>query len=254
MLHLRSTDVKRKIRGHLRILYSTRNPKLRLYNIPMSLIPHRFLVRIAYPCRYAKNIPRDDDESLLDLAETCRIDNFAAMDGQTNFADVRLAWNESGLGLQVQVKGKEAPPVGNPDRPRGSDGVTLWLDTRGDRTFHRASRYCHQFHFLAAGGGSDKDEPLFVQSKINRALQDAPFADGADVPLRVEAAKGGYLLEAFLPATSLSGFDPAEHPQLGFYYAVRDLERGEQTLSVGADFPFADDPSLWATLQMVRAQ
>jgi hypothetical protein len=33
---------------------------------------------------------------------------------------------------------------------------------------------------------------------------------------------------------------------------VRDLELGEQTLSVGADFPFADDPSLWSTLDLAK--
>src|SRR5437016_5828582 len=104
----------------------------------MTLIPNRFLFRIAYPCRYAKNMPRDDEDTLLDLPAECRLDTFAAMDGQTNFADVRLAWNEFGLGLQVEVRGKEAPPQGSIERPRGSDGVTLWLDTRGDRTFHRA--------------------------------------------------------------------------------------------------------------------
>ncbi len=107
---------------------------------------------------------------------------------------------------------------------------------------------------MPAAGGTDRDEPLFVQSKINRALQDAHFADASEVPLRVERIKGGYRLEAFLPAEALNGFDPAEHPKLGFYYAVRDLERGEQTLAVGADFPFADDPSLWATLELVRGQ
>src|SRR5258708_17241579 len=218
----------------------------------MALIPHRFLLRLAYPCRYAQKIPLEDDDALLDLSADYRIDNLAAMDGQTNFADVRLAWNESGIGLQVEVTGKEAPPQGSPDRPRGSDGVTLWLDTRGDRTFHRASRFCHQFHFLPAAGGTDRDEPLFVQSKINLALQDAPFADNSDVPVRVERIKGGYRLEAFLPAAAVNWFDPAEHPKLGFYYAVRDLERGEQVLAVGADFPFADDPSLWATLEFVR--
>ncbi len=218
----------------------------------MTLIPHRFLLRVAYPCRFARKIPLDDDDTLLDLSEEYRIDNFARMDGQTNFADVRLAWNETGIGLQVEVKGKDAPPQGSPDRPRGSDGVTLWLDTRGDRTFHRASRFCHQFHFLPAAGGPERDEPLFLQSKINRALQDAPFADAAEVALRVERIKGGYRLEAFLPAAALNGFDPQEHPRLGFYYAVRDLERGEQTLGVGAEFPFAEDPSLWATLELVR--
>ncbi len=222
------------------------------YNKRMALIPHRFLLRLSYPCLYARKIPLDNDDALLDLSADYRIDNFAAMDGQTNFADVRLAWNDSGIGIQVQVTEKEVPPQGSPDRPRGSDGLTLWLDTRGDRTFHRASRHCHQFHFLPAAGGSERDEPLFGQSKINRALQDAPFADASDVPLRVERIKGGYRLEAFLPAEALIGFDPAEHPKLGFYYAVRDLERGEQTLAVGADFPFADDPSLWTTLELVK--
>jgi hypothetical protein len=139
----------------------------------MSLIPNRFLLRLAYPCRYVKKIPLDDNESLLDLPPDCRIDNFAAIDGQTNFADFRLAWNEGGLGVQVEARGKDAPPQGNINQPRGSDGLTLWLDTRGDRTSHRASRFCHQFHFLAAAGGSAKDEPVVIQTKINRALQDA---------------------------------------------------------------------------------
>lgn len=218
----------------------------------MTLIPNRFLFRMAYPCLFLKKMPRVDDDSLLDLPAESRIDNFAAMDGQSNFADVRLAWNELGLGVQLEVKGKDAPPQGSPDRPRGSDGITIWLDTRGDRTSHRASRTCHQFHFLAAAGGDDKDEPLFLQSKINRALQDAPLADGDNVALRVSPIKSGYRLEAFLPAALLNGFDPAEHPRWGFFYSVRDLEHGEQTLSIGADFPFADDPSLWATLELEK--
>lgn len=219
----------------------------------MLVIPNRFLVRLLYPVRYVKSMPRpDDDENLLDLPATCRLDNFAAMDDQRNFAEVRLAWNEFGLAVQVEVKGKEQPPQGDANRPRGSDGVTLWVDTRGDRTFHRASRHCHQFHFLAAGGGSEKDEPMFIQSKIHRALQDAPGADETGILYRVDAIRGGYRLECFLPAAALNGFDPAEHPHLGFYYAVRDLELGEQTLGPGADFPFAEDPSLWATLELTK--
>ncbi len=216
------------------------------------LIPHRFLFRLAYPCRLVKSMPRDEDDSLLDLPPECRIDNFAAIDGQSNFAELRLGWNDRGLGVQVEVRGKDAAPLGNPDQPRSSDGLTLWLDTRGDRTSHRASRYCHQFHFLPAAGGAGRDEPLFAQSKINRALQDAPFADEKLVPLHLERVKDGYRLEAFLPAAALNGYDPDEHPRLGFFYAVRDLELGEQTLSVSAEFPFTDDPSLWATLELVR--
>src|SRR6516162_5467329 len=126
----------------------------------MPLVPNRFLFRVAYPCRYVGGIPSDDGDGLFDLPESCRIDNFAAMDERRDFADVRLAWNDFGLALQVEVRGKELPPAGDAARPRLSDGVALWIDTRDARTSHRASRYCHQFHFLPAGGGSERDEPV----------------------------------------------------------------------------------------------
>jgi hypothetical protein len=216
------------------------------------LVPPRFLVRVAHPCKYVKAVPRSGRGDLLDLPAACRLDSFAALDGKADFADVRLAWNELGIALQTTVAGKDQPPQGDLDRPRHSDGVTLWLDTRADRTSHRASRYCHQFHFLPAAAGPDKDEPAFVQAKIHRALQDAPVAAASAVPFRCPRVKGGYRVEAFLPAAVLNGFDPEEHPRLGVYYAVRDAEKGEQTLGVGAEFPYAEDPSLWHVLELVR--
>lgn len=217
----------------------------------MPFVPNRFLFRVAYPCRHVKGVPRDGPDRLLELPEDCRIDNFAAMDDARNFADVRLAWNELGLALQVVVQGKEQLPQGDASRPRGSDGVTLWIDTRDARTSHRASRYCHQFHFLPAGSGPERDEPTFVQTKINRALQDAPLAPTTGVPFRCVHDKSGYTLEAFLPAPVLNGFDPEQNRRLGFYYAVRDAELGEQVLSVGSDFPYWEDPSLWSVLELV---
>jgi hypothetical protein len=217
----------------------------------MAIIPHRFLLRVAYPCRYEKGIPRENDDALLDLPETCRLDNFAGMDDQRNFADFRLAWNEFGLGVQVRVTGKDQPPQGDASRLRGSDGLSLWIDTRDARTGHRATRYCHQFHFLPTGGGPDQDEPVFAQSKINRALQDAPMTAAKAVPFRSAFTKGGYQIEAFLPAAVLHGYDPDQNPRLGFYYAVRDSELGEQVLGVGSEFPYWEDPSLWSVLELV---
>jgi hypothetical protein len=218
----------------------------------MPLIPHRFLFRVAYSCPHLKGIPRENDDRLLDLPESCRVDNFAAMDEQRNFADVRLAWNDHGLGFQVEVRGKDQLLEGDAARPRASDGATLWIDTRDARASHRASRYCHQFHFLPTGGGPDRDEPAFVQTKINRALHDAPLSPASAMPFRATRTKSGYLLEAFLPAAALNGFDPEQNPRLGFTYAVRDTELGEQVLSVGSEFPYWEDPSLWSVLELVR--
>jgi hypothetical protein len=220
----------------------------------MPLVPNRFLVRLLYACPYVKDMPRDDEESLIALPDAARLDSFADMDAAPNFGDVRLGWNETGLGLTVDVKGKDNLPIGDVGRPRQSDGVTIWIDTRGDRTRHRATRTCHQFHFLAAGGGPNKDEPAFAQSKIHRALQDAPLAGTDDVPFRYERKKGGYRIEAFLSASVLSGFDPEQYPRLGVFYAVRDFEKGEQTPGADSDFPFAEDPSLWASLELVKGK
>ncbi len=218
----------------------------------MTVVPNRFLFRIAYPCRFVPRVPKESAERILDLPEICRIDNFAGMDERRNFADVRLAWNEQGIALQVEVRGKDQPPQGDSNKPRTSDGVSLWIDTRDSRGSHRASRYCHQFHFLPTGGGPDHDEPAFVQSKIHRALQDAPHCRPSDVLFRSRHAKRGYVIEAFLPVAVLHGFDPEQNPRLGFYYAVRDAEFGEQVLSVGSEFPYAEDPSLWSVLELVR--
>lgn len=218
----------------------------------MPLIPHRFLFRVAHPCRFVKNMPRLQDDRLLDLPADSRIDNFEAMDEKRNFADFSLAWNELGLGVQMAVRGKDNLPQADASRPRGSDGLTLWLDTRDSRTSHRASRYCHQFHFLPTGGGPERDEPAFVQSKINRALEDTPFAAPQQVTLRLTSLKSGYILEAFLSAAALHGYDPEQHPRLGFFYSIRDEELGEQVLSVGPEFPFWEDPTLWSVLELTQ--
>ena len=49
----------------------------------MPLVPHRFLFRLSYSCRYCKSMPRADEDRLLELGPEHRIDNFARMDDQS---------------------------------------------------------------------------------------------------------------------------------------------------------------------------
>lgn len=216
-----------------------------------AIVPHRFLVRFCHPVPYHKAMPLSGGK-VVQLPETARLENYAELDEQTNFADFRIAWNELGLGVQLTVTGKRQPVECDADRPQTSDGLLLWIDTRGDRTAHRASRHCHQFAMLPAGAGADKDEPSLTQSKINRALADAPLCSAADVPFRVQRSKSGYTLEAFFTAGVLNGYDPEQHPRLGIGYAVRDAELGDQYLGMNRDFPIADDPSLWNSMELVK--
>jgi hypothetical protein len=219
----------------------------------VPFVPNRFLFRLAVPCRFVGTVPTLEGDELVDLPESCRLDNFAALDERRNFADVRLGWNEGGIALQVEVSGKGDPPAGDAARPGSSDGFTLWLDTRDARSGHRASRFCHQFHFLPTGGGPEKDEPVVVQTRIHRAQQDAPLAPDGAIPFRGKITRAGYRLEAFLPASVLTGLDPEQNPRLGVAYLVRDRELGEQMLGAGTDFPLGEDPSLWSVLDLVRS-
>ena len=111
-------------------------------------------------------------------AEKHRLLNFAELDANTpdrerQFADVRAAWNAQGLLFNVRVTGKEQPVWCRDGRLEDSDGLQVWIDTRATLNIHRASRYCHRYAFLPAGGGSGNTEPVADQLLINRARENA---------------------------------------------------------------------------------
>ena len=53
----------------------------------MTLVPATFLLRISYPCHHRKEMPQDDNDDLLDLPESYRLEHFGPMDGRPSFAD-----------------------------------------------------------------------------------------------------------------------------------------------------------------------
>jgi hypothetical protein len=214
-----------------------------------SLLPGRFLFRFALPCLHKEPLWTPQGA---ELDEMYRLANLAELEGNRAGADVRAAWSEAGLAFAVRVEGKKQAPWCREARPEDSDGLQVWIDTRDVHNVHRAGRFCHRFMFMPTGGGRRLDEPVAVWLPINRAReQPRPIAAGK-VLLRGEKRPHGYVLEAFVPADCLTGFGPAENPKLGFTYAVIDRELGERTLGVGSPMPYQEDPSLWATLELVR--
>ena len=80
-----------------------------------------------------------------------------------------------------------------------------------------------------------------------------PHLSGASpIKIRSETRTDGYVLQAHIPADAITGYDPQEHTRLGFTYAVLDREMGRQTFTVGSEFPFDSDPTLWGTLELTR--
>ncbi len=217
--------------------------------MPDPLLPKRFLFRFSVPCLYRDPLWTADGAQ---LEPDYRLVGFDELEGRTNRADVRVAWSESGLAFSVDLTGKTQPPWCRTTRPEDSDGVQIWIDTRDVHNVHRAGRFCHRFLFMPSGGGGAEDKPVAHWLPINRAReQPGAIPDGALVA-RSETRTSGYLLEGFIAAEALTGFEPDEHPRLGFTYAVIDRELGLQTLGVGEPMPYRSDPSLWATLQLTR--
>jgi len=217
--------------------------------MPDSLVPKRFLFRFSTPCLYRERLWTAKG-ARLDAKH--RLVSFAELEGLPIPADVRAAWSESGLAISVEVRGKKQAPWCRATRPEDSDGLHVWIDTRDVHNVHRATRFCHRFLFMPLGGGRRADQPIAQWLPIHRARAQPQAIPPGSVKVQRKRHRDGYLLEAFLSADALTGFDPVEHPRLGFTYAVVDRELGSQTFGVGSPMPYEEDPSLWATLELVR--
>jgi hypothetical protein len=213
------------------------------------LLAPRFLFRFAVPCRYRERLWTAKG---VQLDETYALPHLGQLDDDPPLAEVRVAWSEQGLALQARVEGKRHSPWCRAGQMDESDGLHVWIDTRDTHNIHRASRFCHRFVFLPCGGGQRGEEALAGQLTINRAREQAKPAAKDQLHVRSETFSGGYTIAACIDAAALTGFDPQEHPRLGFMYAIHDRERGQQTFTVGGEFPYEEDPSVWGTLELVK--
>jgi hypothetical protein len=213
-----------------------------------SLLPSRLLFRYSVPCRHQQPLWTARG---VELSEGHRLPDFGQLESRPSPAEMRLAWSHDGLALEVRVAGKRLPVWCRDNRLEDSDSLQVWIDTRDTHNIHRASKFCHRFIFLPAGGGRQYTEPVADQLLIDRARENARPVRPGQLQIRASVRADGYHLAAFLPAAALTGYQPDDHPRLGFTYRLFDREFGEQTFSASSEFPFASDPSLWATLELV---
>ncbi len=210
-----------------------------------SLIPSTFLFHFSAPMLEKPKLFQGK------LAPRHELPMLSALDsGGESFTRVRAAWSRQGLRFEFHVTGRGAPLPDYHESVADFEGVWLWLDTRATHNVHRATRFCHLFNAFIHGREEGESGPIMVRSPIHRAreqpLAEAPAAFTAS--LRI--GRGQYVVDVHLPAKSLVGFDPSEHTQLGFFYAVRDSELGWNYWTSARQLPFAEDPSVWSTLEM----
>ncbi len=185
-----------------------------------------------------------------ELPPATRIPDFGQLSGKKAFAELRMAWSELGLFFQLDVSGKKLPTQFTSAVGGRSDGMRLWLDTRGSPDIHRASRFCHCFNFLPGSQQANKTSAIATFEPIARARELPTPVRPEQIPIRVAFRKNGYRLNAALPANVLTGYSPSEYSELSFFYSVVDEELGVQTLTVGSEMRYYEDPSLWTRLKL----
>lgn len=213
------------------------------------LVSPRFIFRFSLPCRHKARLWTAKGAG---LNESYRLVGLGELEHPGRQPDFRAAWNEDGMVFSVLVEGKQQPPWCRDTRLGESDGVQIWIDTRNVQNVHRAGRFCHRLAFLPCGDDTKAADPVAAVLPINRARElHGPIHDG-QLKVVSQILADGYRLDAFVPAEALTGFNPEDHPAIGFNYAVLDRELGDHTLSAGSPMPYREDPSLWATLELVR--
>ena len=216
-----------------------------------GLVPNRLLFDFELPIRY-RPVPTSVTGDLDEWGDEFLLPDLGWLEGRRGFAPVYAAWNEKGFYLATRVTDKRKPLVCNPRTFWKSDHLRVCIDTRDARDNKRGTRFCHQFYLLPTGGGSGGKKPVGGAHKIQRAREDAPLAPAGRIEVVARVDSSGYTLETHIPADCLNGFDPAEHPRIGFYYMLEDRDHGQQYLTVGDDLYWYVDPSTWATAVLTR--
>ena len=211
-----------------------------------ALIPNRFVFHFEFPLHYRRVLPRIDGH-LCDWSNEFLLPRLGEIDGREDFADVWTCWNEQGLCVACRISDKRRPLRCDARSFWTGDHLRLCTDMRDARTVKRGTRYCQQFYFLPVGGGADHQAPLAGVHRLQRAREEAPRIPVERISVASQVNTAGYSLEAHIPAECLSGFDPVEHPRIGFYYMLEDGDHGQQYLTVGDDLYWYVDPSTWAT-------
>ncbi|MBA3957254.1 MAG: hypothetical protein H0X51_02505 [Parachlamydiaceae bacterium] len=166
---------------------------------------------------------------------------------EKRFADVALGWNEEGIECLINVK-DPVSLIAYPDVTQG-DSVELFIDTRDVKTSGFNTRFCHHFFFLP--------EPFegMMAGEITRFRTEDTheLCDGNDLQVKAQVKKNGYILNIFIPAQCLNGYDPEQFNRIGFTYRINRYNGQPQHFSVvSSEYQLEQQPSLWSSLNLTK--
>jgi hypothetical protein len=205
----------------------------------------------ATPSKKAKKKPKESTglEAGFDrLDDRFLLPDFSHLNDKKAYGRVKLAWSVDGLTFECKVRGKKSPPQFVQDKGGFSDGLRVWIDTRNSPNVHRATRYCHCFHFFPTGKTQSSGVPhrcRGILDEVARAREQPNTIQPSDLQVECHSQADGYDLVIFIPGSCLTGYQPQDFDRLRIYYDIVDAELGTQSQAWTPELRYAEDPSLW---------
>ena len=220
-----------------------------------TLLAPRFLFRFAVPVLRREPIWKAGG---VELDESYRLLNLGGTGRRHRGPRTRVCRRADGVerrrpGVQRARRRQEAAGV-VPRRPARRQRRVASVDRHaGDAQHSPREPLLPSLRVSAGRRRTRQDEPVADQLLINRARENARPIRPRELQVASRVTKTGYWLAAFVPAVALAGYDPQQHRQIGFTYAVYDRELGLQTFATGPAFPFDEDPTCWAALELAES-
>ena len=197
-----------------------------------------------------------------DLNQSHQLPHFAALAGYASRATAWAGWALDGMYFKMRITGKCSPPRFYGNTGGVSDGLRVWIDTRSSPGIHRATRFCHCFHFFP-GQPEDVDssfdetdevsrQPRGVLDTIPRARETPAAIESEKIIVSSHFEKDGYTLWSHVPASCLTGYAPDQFDVISLFVEVVDFELGTQSISLGPELRYVEDPSLWIRAELSK--
>ncbi len=167
---------------------------------------------------------------------------------------VYLGWNHDGLYMGLQVFNDAIKGAADKDSWWTRDYAEFWFSTRpvasNQNTF---DPYCHQFFFVPGVASNSTDPARGLVGQWHRsgdALRDSLIPDAA-IQDSVNVLPDRYVLQLFIPAASLNGFDPDNEPAMAFNIHVRNFAKAQDYFwSAPKEVRTQERPSTWGTMYL----
>lgn len=158
------------------------------------------------------------------------------------FAQVSLAWDESGLYALVDVNQELNAQATD------KNSVELFIDTKNLKTTKTTHRFCHEFIFFP-----ERIEGILGKEITRFRSEDThPYCLPEDLEVKVKRKSAGYQMEIYIPEKCLVGFQPEKGSSIGFTYRINREGKASQHFNLSSSHCQLEFcPHLWSSLKLV---